>query len=119
MVIDKEEHKLLRLLVFFMFMFSLMVMAKVVVDNSSECDFVLSSYMLNTTTNVTHNTYTYECEAVTTNTHNILFKMATYFMVFFITYLFIYYMYVGFIRAKLVDVGIINRKKNSMFKRFR
>lgn len=83
-----ETHFLLKLLLFFVFLVTLPLIPKVLIDNQDHCTTEIANTTI--TGNVTAYEYTRQCTTNTTNTYNILYRTTTWLWYISIGYMIIF-----------------------------
>lgn len=106
---DKKEHFLLQLLASFFFVSLLLLIPKAALDNQNNCNIVIANETISF--NTTSYDYKYFCEENISNTETTFFKIIVYFQRIFYGYIILYFMYVAFIRQKIIDYKIFRKKK--------
>lgn len=106
---DTEEHFLLQLLAGFVFVFLLVILAKAAVDSQNTCDLVVDTETL--VGNVTSYTYAYECVENPNQTAVTFYKLMSRFAIGYCIYIFLYFLYVLWLKKILEDWKIIPGKK--------
>lgn len=102
---DRKEHYLLQLLISLFFVFLLLLIPKVLVDNPDTCQIVT----LTANETVGNTTYSYGefCITNTKTTHTIFYASILWFLRTFTLYLFLYFNYVFWLKSKLLNFKLM------------
>ena len=88
---DGKSHFLLQILMLFFVIMSIFLIGKTTLDDNNNCSWnVINQTVSGDTTTYTNS---YECSAITNNTANVFYKMATWFASIVAGYVFIYFTY--------------------------
>jgi len=106
---DKKEHVIWMLLCSFFVLYLMLLIPKAIIDNPDTCEIVkMNETVVGNTT-----TYQYDqvCETYTRKTHTIFYQIMLWLIRLFVTYIFIYFNYVVWIKSRLIKMGIIKTSK--------
>ena len=105
---DRREHFLLQLIGSFFFIYLILLIPKVMIDNQDTCEIVMANETL--TGNITTYEYQNFCITNTENTPTLFYKIILWFIRLFISYLVLYFNYTLWLKSKLLDFGILKGK---------
>lgn len=106
---SSKEHAFLRYFGSFVFVSMLFLIPASVMEHDNYCDFVVNR--TEKVNNVTSYDYQYKCSEEESNTAFTFFRAYIYFSVFFIVYVFLYIIYLFFLKPGNMIDRLLNRVK--------